>query len=44
MASTGYVWVEKYRPKIFDEIVFDPRMSEVDYQDQKKKILHLMIE
>jgi replication factor C subunit 3/5 len=24
MASTGYVWVEKYRPKIFDEIVLEP--------------------
>jgi DNA polymerase III delta prime subunit len=24
MATTGYVWVEKYRPKIFDEIVLEP--------------------
>ena len=24
--------------EIFDEIVFDPRMAEVDYQDQKKKV------
>jgi replication factor C subunit 3/5 len=24
MTSTGYVWVEKYRPKFFDDIVLDP--------------------
>ena len=24
MTSSGYVWVEKYRPKIFEDIVLDP--------------------
>jgi replication factor C subunit 3/5 len=24
MTSSGYVWVEKYRPKFFDDIVLDP--------------------
>ena len=23
MSSNGYVWVEKYRPKLFEEIVLD---------------------
>ena len=35
MTTTGYVWVEKYRPKFFDEIVLDPL---------NKKILSNIIE
>jgi replication factor C subunit 3/5 len=35
MTSNGYVWVEKYRPKIFDDIVLDPL---------NKKILKNIIE
>jgi DNA polymerase III gamma/tau subunit len=24
MSNNGFVWVEKYRPKMFDDIVLDP--------------------
>lgn len=29
MTSNGYVWVEKYRPKIFEDIVLDPLNNQI---------------
>jgi replication factor C subunit 3/5 len=29
MTSSGYVWVEKYRPKIFEDIVLDPLNKQI---------------
>lgn len=29
MITNGYVWVEKYRPKIFDDIVLDPLNKQI---------------
>ena len=29
MTSNGYVWVEKYRPKIFEDIVLDPLNKQI---------------
>ena len=29
MTTTGYVWVEKYRPKIFEDIVLDPLNKQI---------------
>ncbi len=29
MITNGYVWMEKYRPKVFDDIVLDPLNKQI---------------